>query len=817
MHHLATAADDWDTLGRPTSELYRGGRLESALEWRDGARPDLTAVETDFLDASAEVAESERRRLAAEALRQARQNRHLRWALAGAAALLVAAVAGGLVAVRQRREAQEQRRDAAISALVGDANALRSNRRDLAALLAVEAYRLRPDAESESALFGTFTAAPGAEQVVRTGVSLDNRVRNADAVFLPDNNAVVFGDAYAGVHLVDLGTGEAATLPTLSDRPSHSLLAVSSDGHYLATAWRQPLPEPELSILTVWDLETETRRFSPVEIPVRAGDLAISDDGSMVAVGGGIEMRALTFDGATGAALAEAERLVRPEDAGNQIVTAAVRFLPDGRLLVGSQAPVLRIIDPRSGEQLERFDVPQESTHAFLGLAEDGQSIVGTGVRRSLGGGDIEWDGTSGDQCNSFVLAESIGELLCGEWSGRVIAFDLQTGAEIGARFDSQQGDVCSLAVSPDGRRLVELAACSGDDLMLVEWRLDGGGPVSKRLVATTGERSVAQFGFGETDALVAEYAPEDGAPLRTYVLDTASGEELATFDDLWGFVPTEDPRLAAVIYDDGENPPTFGLYDTALGAPAGPVIDPAMRIDGLWSDGRIVVVGEEADPPGVEEVRVFDLATGRDRQLELAGEGWRVLQDVVFGDDELYLQVYTERDGRQYNLIQRVDRASLQRLAEAPVGDYRKIATNGTVLTAATVDGHVVELDPVSLDVIGAPFPGTNGQVGSMAIDASGRRLMVRADDDSLRFYDVPTRTQLGDPIDTDATFANAVLRGDGMMAAAVTGDGIVVWDLDPAHWVDAACRLAGRNMTPQEWDRYLGDLAGYRETCPQ
>jgi hypothetical protein len=50
---------------------------------------------------------------------------------------------------------------------------------------------------------------------------------------------------------------------------------------------------------------------------------------------------------------------------------------------------------------------------------------------------------------------------------------------------------------------------------------------------------------------------------------------------------------------------------------------------------------------------------------------------------------------------------------------------------------------------------------------------------------------------------------------AAVATGDGIVAWDLDPASWELAACRLAGRNLTRGEWDRYLGDLAPYRATC--
>ena len=53
-------------------------------------------------------------------------------------------------------------------------------------------------------------------------------------------------------------------------------------------------------------------------------------------------------------------------------------------------------------------------------------------------------------------------------------------------------------------------------------------------------------------------------------------------------------------------------------------------------------------------------------------------------------------------------------------------------------------------------------------------------------------------------------------MQAAADTEQGIVVWDLDPAHWVDAACQLAGRNLTHAEWDQYIGDLAPYRQTCP-
>ena len=97
----------------------------------------------------------------------------------------------------------------------------------------------------------------------------------------------------------------------------------------------------------------------------------------------------------------------------------------------------------------------------------------------------------------------------------------------------------------------------------------------------------------------------------------------------------------------------------------------------------------------------------------------------------------------------------------------------------------------------------------------------MVLGGDAKLRFYDVASRTQLGDPIDIafDVTEGDpgAVLRDDGLRAAAETGQGIVVWDLDPARRLDAACQLASRNLTHSEWDQYIGDLAPYRANCPQ
>ena len=83
-------------------------------------------------------------------------------ALGGAAILLVAAVVAGGIAVVRGQEAAVSAEDARTEALVATSLALRPSDRELAALLAAEAYRRWPDdARVRSALFGTMIAARG--------------------------------------------------------------------------------------------------------------------------------------------------------------------------------------------------------------------------------------------------------------------------------------------------------------------------------------------------------------------------------------------------------------------------------------------------------------------------------------------------------------------------------------------------------------------------------------------------------------------------------------------------------------------------------
>ena len=89
-------------------------------------------------------------------------------------------------------------------------------------------------------------------------------------------------------------------------------------------------------------------------------------------------------------------------------------------------------------------------------------------------------------------------------------------------------------------------------------------------------------------------------------------------------------------------------------------------------------------------------------------------------------------------------------------------------------------------------------------------------ADDGTALFYDAPTGVRIGEPFHADAeTLAPAVLRPDGLELALSMPDGVMVWDIDPEHQFEDACRIAGRDLTENEWRTYLVALGEPQSTC--
>jgi WD40 repeat protein len=823
LRHLAAAAEGWDALDRPGSELYRGARLDTALEWRRSAQPDLAEVEIEFLDASVRQATSERQALAARAREQSRQNRRLRLLVTATAICLVGALIAGAVAVVGRSNAADQRDTARVEALVSRSLALRPTNRSLAALLAVEAYQRRPGAGAWSALLGTFSAAPSF--VGYRHVPADQAV--GGAAIVPGTSSAVVGLDGDDLALVDLGSGHITRRFSPSDAHGggYSVVRVSSDGRVAvqlhatddtSCGTLEVLAASDgrgCGVFSVFDIAGGRRIVGPVGAPYGIGDVAIDATGSLAALAGGYDGDVAIYRTADATLVGTVPGLARPEGVTLVRDTAAVAFGPDGRLYVGSMNGPIRAVDPATAQVVAQIGAPPMSSHNYVVPLPDGQLVaagdeaivaVDTATGATRWSADIR-DGRHPFPCPWFTVATVAGRLYCGDDYGVIVELDLATGRRTGVTLDPQLGSVGELAVTSNGRELVAFGANAP---IVSRWRLDGSGPVARRIAAGQVDFS----GYDPTGRMVLVGRRD---PLATQADD---------FHDFAIWDPTSDTAIDPIepemlhpgwisdtkLVEDG------GVYDvvTHQRVPVRNVPPNPVSATTGTNAHRVYVSFLKGGPlAGSHFVFwTYDARTG-DRieptfsvpgsiftSLADTADGSRIVVTVP-GDGGFTMTLFDGRTG--------------DKLKEGMPGDAIVSIGGNRRLVGATA-GNITEYDLDTLRPVGT-FPGARGQVDSIQFSRDGSVMLAASNDQTVSVYDVATRTRIGDPLPTSSPLIiTGWLRPDGRAVDLNESGGVAVWDIDPAHLARAACRLAGRNLTRAEWDTYLGELGDYHKTCP-
>ena len=257
-------------------------------------------------------------------------------------------------------------------------------------------------------------------------------------------------------------------------------------------------------------------------------------------------------------------------------------------------------------------------------------------------------------------------------------------------------------------------------------------------------------------------------------------------------------------------------LFDTEAGRALGPPITidsfPIVSL-GFSPDGRLLVATSNVAP--ANGAHVVDVATRSVQALEPA---------VPFALGPTFTP-----DGSQLVLASLTGAQAFRfPVADGEVGVGSPIdALQGTVASASyspdgsrlavgTGNGTLEFLDAETLEPVEAPISISPTLIVAMEFSADGSLAWVEDLDFSIRLVDVRDGAPLGEPIwGSDLGFGLAGFAPDGSVLLMPGPTGAVLLDLEVGHWRDAACELAGRQLTRAEWDQYLPSAGGYAPSC--
>ncbi|MEA2168014.1 MAG: hypothetical protein QOF76_1314 [Solirubrobacteraceae bacterium] len=790
---LSDAAQLWDAAGREPADLYRGARLDAAVEWAAAQDALLNDTERDFLTASADEA-------ARVQLRQAQANRRLRRALAGAAVLLVAAVGLLIFAASSRHTAVRAEASAQSRRLATEAEGQVQRDPQRALLLARAALAHAPTAEAQLAASEALDANTARSQLPSFGVQ---GCQEANFLFLFDDGRTAADNTCDG-YVVFADLPQRRIVRRVHVGANSTGMVLDASGRALIVATGHALVSVDVASGHVRHLFT-----APFPIEQLAGppgdDYAIADKAQVAVV-----------DHRTGRL-----RVIAHGDASVNVINGMMWASPE-RLLVATLGQTrgrgdlfggLTVLDVADGTKstLSLSRAPHLAAVNFLRVSPDQRTwfITGADINAlnndrvaatwavDAGTGRVRWEarGPLGATASPVQVAPDGRLVAVGYSQGATDVLDVATGRLVVREASSASIGAGDMAFPPGNDSLVTVA-------------LDG-------VIRTWSTHGTERLRLQSAHAPVVDYTP-DGKDLvlvgdRGTVVDGHSGRVIRSFP---GFPAgsvfaacntacvAASPQLRWLTYLDPDSAsPRIVELDGRTGHRVATVAVPRLDAQGVAPDGRIAAAYVDGDR---FFARLIDPRTGQARDLPAgtSSDGCAATAPSFTPDSALmasadgctHVVVWDLRTGRVRRTIELPDRAS---------GSPALLSPDGRYVLLTVLGGAFARIDLASGEAVVRPGGGTEGTV--LAIAPNGDFYAIGRQDGTVDVYDAGALRLVRHHSLDNAIETLAFSPDSRELAVADTRDVLRVWDTcDVCQNARRLSQLAAdqsvRGLTPGE-----------------
>jgi WD40 repeat protein len=786
---LAEDTSRWRASGDDRTVLYRDVQLaatrQAARVW--AADPDrypaLSASETEFLRASGRVMT---------------RGQWRRRALAGLLAVLViAALAGAGIAVKDARTSAAQQSTANVSQrLAAQSMALDATNPVTAALLAGAAWRLGTTAQARYSLLQSLA------QPVRGVLSVPSGVVTALA-YSPDGARLAAGYSGGAIRLWDLASHKMISATTWGATPL--ALAFTSGGRQLEVA--------DAGAVGTWNLASAARITArPLASPAQGDAVAFSPNGQTVATGSA-DGNVRLWDTAT-------QQEIGPPMSSDAQPVAAVAFSPDGALVAaGSADGNVELWDTATQQEAGTALVAGSTEVDALAFSPDGKLLATGGQDGTARLWDVATESqvgatmATGDAISTMTFGTSGTTLATAESDGATELWNVSTQAQTGAALTVQgSAGVSALAFSPAADAL----ATGNGNGSIELWNpagfhqpspLLGLGPVGVA-AAAAGHPPAA---FSADGSLLATSTGHGSVRVWDVAGKRPAGPPMSSYRTVTGLALSPDGKILAVAGSGVQ------LWQTATGQRIGTAL-PAVghgryRAVAFSPDGTMLAT---LDANGT--ARIWNVTTRQEIGAPMTVDGPGTLSGAVaFSPDGKTL--VTAGSGGQTRLWDVATQQPLGKpMAAGPATTVLAFSPDGTMLVTAGSDGSARLWDVATQQEIGTPMTADAQPVYAAAFGPGGSTLATAGGDGSARLWDVATQQEIGTPMTADAQPVYAAAFGPGGSTLTTAGgDGTArVWDVAfPANLLQAVCGIANGSLTRQQWADYAGSQP-FQQVCP-